>query len=109
GVPTTVVGVMAEGFGFPQQEQLWTPLALDAYRTTPGSRDGLAYNVIGRLRDGVTREAAGAGIAAIGRRLAIADPKAHEGRSLAVRLFYDEMIPPKARIIFRAMLIVVSF
>jgi len=109
GVPTSVVGVMPDGFGFPLQEQLWTPLALDAIRTTPGSKDGPAYNVIARLRDGVTRETAGAEIATIGRRLSIADPKAHEGRSLAVRPFYDEMIPRKARVIFRAMLIVVSF
>jgi predicted permease len=109
GVPTTVVGVMPDGFGFPQQEQLWTPLVLDATRIAPGTRDGLAYNVIGRLRDGSTRETAGAEIAAIGRRLAIADPKAHEGRTLAVRPFNDEMIPRDARMIFRAMLVVVSF
>ncbi len=32
GVPTTVVGVMPNGFGFPLQEQLWTPLAA---RRTP--------------------------------------------------------------------------
>ena len=108
GVPTTVVGVMREGFGFPQQEQLWTPLPLDAIRATPG-KDGPAYNVIARLRDGVTRETAGAEIATIGRRLSIADPKVHEGRSLAVRPFYDEMISHKGRVIFRAMLIVVSF
>jgi putative ABC transport system permease protein len=111
GVPTSIVGVMREGFGFPQQEQLWTPLALDAIRATPGKdgKDGPAYNVIARLRDGVTREIAGAEIATIGRRLSIADPKIHEGRSLAVRPFYDEMIPHKGRVIFRAMLIVVSF
>jgi len=109
GVPTTVVGVMAKGFGFPLQEQLWTPLALDAFRATPAAKDSNAYNVIGRLRSTATRETAGAEIASIGRRLAIADPKAHEGRTLGVRPFYDEMIPRKGRVIFRAMLIVVSF
>jgi predicted permease len=109
GVPTTVVGVMPDGFGFPIKEQLWTPLALDAIRTTPGSKDAPAYNVVARLRDDATREAAGAELAAIGRRLAIADPKSHEGRSLAVRPFSDEMIPRDARVIFRAMLAVVSF
>ena len=109
GVPTTVVGVMARGFGFPLQELLWTPLALDALRTTAAAKDGAAYNVIGRLRSGITPEAAGADIASIGRRLAIPDPQAFEGRTLAVRPFYDEMIPRKARVIFRTMLIVVSF
>jgi len=109
GVATTVVGVMPKGFGFPVHEQMWTPLRLDAIRTVPGTRDGPAYNVIGRLRDGATREAAGAEIATIARRLAMADPKAHEGRALAVRPFSDEMIPRRARMIFSAMLIVVSF
>jgi putative ABC transport system permease protein len=111
GTPTTVVGVMREGFGFPAREQLWTPLALDAARAgrSPTGNEAPAYNVIARLRDGVTREAAGADIATLGRRLAMADPKAHEGRALAVRPFYDEMVPRDARIIFRAMLLVVSF
>ena len=110
GTPTTVVGVMPEGFGFPAREQLWTPLVLDDTRAGTAADDNApAYNVIARLRDGVTREAAGADIAAIGRRLAIADPTAHEGRALTVRPFYDEMVPRDARIIFRAMLLVVSF
>ena len=110
GVPTTVVGVMRDGFEFPAREQLWTPLALDATRSgAAGDGAATAYNVIGRLRDGATRETAGAEIAAIGRRLAIAEPTTHEGRALAVRPFYDEMVPSNARIIFRAMLIVVSF
>jgi putative ABC transport system permease protein len=109
GVPTTVVGVMPEGFGFPAKEQLWTPLALEAARTRVLGSGAPAYNVIARLRDGVTREAAGADISTVGRRLAIADPAAYEGRALAVRPFYDEMVPRDARIIFRAMLLVVSF
>ena len=57
-----------------------------------------------------TRETAGADIAAdwpsprhCGSR------RRTKGRALAVRPFYDEMIPRDARIIFRAMLIVVSF
>ena len=110
GMPTTVVGVMPEGFGFPETEQLWTPLALDATRAgSSAAGQGAAYNVIGRLRDGVTRDAAGAEIATLSRRLALADPKAHEGRGLAVRPFHEEMVPRDARIIFRAMLLVVSF
>jgi predicted permease len=108
GAPTTVVGVMPDGFGFPQHEQIWMPLALDAVRATTGTQ-AAGYDVIGRLRDGATRETAGAEIAGIARRLAIADPSSHEGRALAVRPFHDEMVPRDARIIFRAMLVVVSF
>ena len=45
GVPTTVVGVMAKGFGFPLQEQLWTPLALDAFRATPAAKASSSASV----------------------------------------------------------------
>ena len=112
GRPTTVIGVMPEGFGFPRNEQLWTSLVIDAAsatRATAGESDAPAYSLIARLRDGATIEAAGADVAAIGRRVAIADPKSHEGRGLAARPYYDEMIPRGARVIFRAMLLVVSF
>jgi predicted permease len=109
GVPTSVIGVMPEGFGFPQNEEMWTPLAIDTLRTRPGANDGPAFSVIARLRDGATREIAGADVAALGRRLALVDPKAHDGRALAVRPFSDEMIPRDARVIFRAMLLAVSF
>jgi predicted permease len=107
GVPTTVVGVMPKDFGFPAKEQLWTPLALDAARSA--SQPDVAYMVIGRLRDGATLESAGADIALIGRRVAIASPSTHDGTALAVRPFRYELIDEDARIIFRAMLIVVSF
>ena len=113
GARFTVVGVMSDGFGFPRKEQLWRPLAVDAASAARlGVSEGsvpTAYSVIARLRDGVTLESARAEVATIGRRLAIADAKAHAGRALAARPYYDEMIPRDARIIFRAMLLVVSF
>jgi putative ABC transport system permease protein len=107
GRPTTIVGIMPDGFGFPRKEQLWTPLALDPTRVR--AADIPAYVVIARLRDGVLTEGAAADVAAIGRRLALAAPSTHDGRALVARSFRDEMIPPSARIIFRAMLLVVSF
>ena len=107
GVQTTVVGVMPKDFGFPAKEQLWTPLSLDATRSS--SQPDVAYLVIGRLREGATRESAAADIALIGRRVAIANPTTHQGTALAVRPYRDEMIDEDARTIFRAMLIVVSF
>ena len=109
GFPTMVVGVMPDGFGFPQNEQMWTALAIDTVHAGPGAKTGPAFGVIGRLRNGVTRETAGADVAALGQRLALADPMAHEGRALAMRPFSEEMIPRDARVIFRAMLLAVSF
>jgi predicted permease len=50
GEPAEIIGVMPEGFGFPMNHQLWTPLHLDALRPdrNPGS-----LSVFGVLRAGV--------------------------------------------------------
>lgn len=68
--PRTVIGVMPEGFRFPLDQQVWTPLRLD------GDERG-TVQLVGRLADGVTRERAGAEAAArlgsgdVGRRVAL--------------------------------------
>lgn len=56
GLATEVIGVMATGFGFPDQEtDLWTTLELDPAEPNAGS---FSYPGIARLRPGVTDEAA---------------------------------------------------
>jgi len=54
GHPVTVVGVMPEGFGFPNDAEFWLPLEL------PSSADGSFYYffALGRLGPGVTSEVA---------------------------------------------------
>ena len=75
GVPHTVVGVMPEGFLFPIRHQLWLPL-----RARPAGvpRDGLPLKIFGRLADGVTDAAAQAQLTAVGRRMTLELPGAHE-------------------------------
>jgi putative ABC transport system permease protein len=107
GVPTTIVGVMPNGFQFPTKEELWTPLRLDP--TAAPVADAPAYIAVGRLRDGVTRDAANAEAAGIARRLDLATPVPNAPRVFGVRPYRDEMVPAKARLIFRAMLLAVSF
>ena len=57
GVLSTVVGVMPEGFGFPNQSALWQPLALlqDEERDR---RDSRSIDAFGRMAEGVTIEQA---------------------------------------------------
>ncbi|HEX6068781.1 MAG TPA: ABC transporter permease [Longimicrobiaceae bacterium] len=68
GEPHVVVGVMPDGFAFPVNNRLWTPLRLDPL-DYPGNT-APAVNVFGRLAPGATLEQARAQLEAIGRRMA---------------------------------------
>jgi putative ABC transport system permease protein len=72
--PTTVVGVMPEGFAYPVNQQAWTPLQL---RASYGPLEGGPLNVIGRLASGVTRPQADAELRTLGERAASALPDTH--------------------------------
>ncbi|HEV2074835.1 MAG TPA: ABC transporter permease, partial [Thermoleophilaceae bacterium] len=75
GTLHAVVGVMPEGFAFPENHRFWTPLRADpaAYER----REGPAIFIFGRLAPGVTMEQAQAELEAIGRRTAAAFPETH--------------------------------
>ena len=72
GVPTTIVGIMPEGFAFPIREQFWMPLRLDPLKWRPW--EGPALDLFGRLAPGVTVQQAQAELAALGRQVADAHP-----------------------------------
>jgi len=48
----TVVGVMPPGFHFPNNEDIWTPIAID--KNNPGNRGNHGLEVIARLKPGAT-------------------------------------------------------
>ncbi|HEX6306857.1 MAG TPA: ABC transporter permease [Longimicrobiales bacterium] len=81
--PTTIIGVMPEGFGFPSSEQLWVPLGLDAAALP--RNEGTWLGVFGRLRDGVTLDRASAEMASIAMRLEASYPDTNEGIGASVR------------------------
>jgi predicted permease len=89
GVPTTVVGVMEEGFGFPIAERFWLPLRLDAGAISRGQG---RLDVFGRLEDGVTMEAATQDFGRIAAGLAEAFPDTNEGVTPILRSFHDEYV-----------------
>ena len=72
--PTTVIGVMPEGFAYPVNHDAWTPLSL---RASYDALEGGAIGVIGRLAPGVTREQANAELRVFGERAAAALPATH--------------------------------
>lgn len=75
GVEHTIVGVMPEGFGFPTNEEVWTPL-----RVEPGSiqpLQGPSVLVSGRLAEGVTLQEAQAELSALMTAARLERPEAY--------------------------------
>ncbi len=79
GRPYTVVGVAPEGLIYPGRSQMWIPLGFGVGRAS--DRDSHSYDVVGRLKPGVTIEQAQADLAAIARALEKEEPATNSGRS----------------------------
>ena len=71
----TVVGVMPEGFAFPVNHRLWTPLTVSPSGYLPLT--GPAINVVARLAPGVTQTQAHAEIAGLTDRVRSLSPATH--------------------------------
>jgi putative ABC transport system permease protein len=65
GVAYTVVGVMPPRMGFPDNAEVWTPLAFE----TPPNRGAHQWYAVARLRDGVTVAQAAAEVRGVMRAL----------------------------------------
>jgi putative ABC transport system permease protein len=90
GRPTTVIGVMPDGFGFPVQESLWLPLWADPLPYVRGS--GPNYWGFGRLADGVSESQALAELEGIARRLASQYRASNEGVRPLVAPFVEDLL-----------------
>ena len=85
-VSGTIIGVMPEGFAFPDLQELWVPLQLDE---TLNYQQGPGFNVIAKLRDGVSIDEAAAQIATISQRVAADFPDTHEYVGATVKSYID--------------------
>src|SRR5579863_2391808 len=65
GAPTTFIGVMPEGFSFPQKEDLWVPLVKTAKVLNRANHD--TWMAFGLLKPGVTIETARAELLTIAK------------------------------------------
>ncbi len=107
GVQRTVIGVMPEGFHFPEVESLWIPLELD--QTAVDRGDGRYINAFGRLAEDVTLEQAQAEYSALFRRLEIAYPDVYDEMQARAIPFKERVVELEAVLIMNLMLVVVSF
>ncbi len=93
GEPFTVVGVARDGFAgtsIPGPE-IWLPLGVQGTLSSEvetgsalGARDAHELSVVGRLRPGLSVDAAEAALVTVGRRLEQAFPSVNAGYSLAL-------------------------
>jgi putative ABC transport system permease protein len=92
GKPMPIVGVLPQGFRYPDQADFWYPVNTVRREPTANSRGGQNYFCVGRLKRGVSLQRAQAEMAAIGWRLAAQYPDANKDRTVAVTRLQDEMV-----------------
>src|SRR3989442_67447 len=94
GKSRTVIGILPQGYTFPNRSEVWTPMAFDHDELS--GRGSHYLNVFARLKPGVTLAAAQAEMDTIAERLRKQYPDTNAGWStLVVRL--DEMMVGKIR------------
>lgn len=101
GVWATVVGIGPKDFRFPEEADAWTPL-----REMPLSeeRDNRYWEIMGRLKPGVTLEAARAELQGVARQLATAHAKTNENVGVTVKPLRDEFVGEGTRSLLNTML-----
>ena len=101
GKPYTIIGVAPEGLNFPGQNQVYVPLELGVGRTA--ERTSHSIDVLGRLRPGVTLEAAQADFTALARQLEQEFPEGNAGRgAVLIPLTSDTLGPVRPALLLLA-------
>jgi predicted permease len=107
-VPSVVIGVMPEGFKFPQNADLWQPLSLmPGLETQP--RNARGFEAYGRLANDVRLEQARAELAAIGRRLTEQYPDTNRNVQPHVQTFNERVNGGTIRAVFLSLMAAVAF
>ena len=107
-VPATVIGVMPEGFKFPNNAGLWIPLA-QLPRLTEQTRDARTLDVFGRLADSVTKSQAESDMNTIARTLAREYPDTNRDITARVLTFNERMNGGPITLIFLSLMGAVGF
>lgn len=102
GEAATILGVMPEGFRFPQNQELWVAQR-DTRAANPDRARSTQFQVIGRLRDGMSRDQAEREMTVIAARLAQEYPASNEGVTTRFRTFVEDDTGPELRAVFGAM------
>jgi len=88
GTARTIIGVMPDGFGFPETARLWIPLAPEA---RAWQRSNRSLGVVGRLRPGVLQAEADAEARALAAVLAAEHPETNRSWTARVTSLREDM------------------
>jgi len=108
GEQATILGVMPDGFRFPEDEEIWIPRR-DERSENPTRGDGAWFQVVGRLIDGVTFDQAALDMSLVAERLAQDYPESNAGVGVVFASFVEQAIGDEAVPIFLAMQIATIF
>jgi putative ABC transport system permease protein len=89
GAPYTIIGVMPEGFSFPDRAEFWRPLPIDPNKLDPGPH---YLSVVGRLKPTVTLAQAQAEMSAIAARLSEQYAEKNAGHGVKLELLRDVVV-----------------
>jgi putative ABC transport system permease protein len=90
GTPYTVVGVARTALDYPGRTQLFLPLGFGVGRAN--DRDSHSYEVVARLKPGVTLAAAQLDMNAVAGGLSTEYPQTNTGRGAVVLAFADDIV-----------------
>jgi putative ABC transport system permease protein len=90
GTPTTIVGVMPQGFAFRNDAELWVPMVRGELYAS--KRQFHNWLVVARLAPGVTVSRAGTEVGAIVRHLAERYPESNQGVGMVISPLRDTMV-----------------
>jgi putative ABC transport system permease protein len=89
GAPYTIIGVMPEGFSFPNGAELWRPLPIDPNQLDRGPH---YLRVVGRLKPVVTLAQAQAEMSTLAARLSEQHPEKNAGHGVKLDLLRDVVV-----------------
>ena len=107
-MPTTIIGVLPEGFQFPFNTDVWLPIhqmnGLEAQK-----RNARPLLTFGHLAPGVTREQAQSELINISRRIEEANPETNKDIQARVQTFSQQQNGGPIRVVFLSLMGAVAF
>jgi putative ABC transport system permease protein len=107
-VPSVIIGVMPEGFRFPNNSDLWQPLSV-APNLLSQPRNARNYSVFARLAPGVTQAQAQAELDAVAARLATEFPATNKDFRVFVEPYHQRVNGGPIRLVFLSLMGAVGF